>query len=108
MLVLKHPKHAEQLKTGFEMQDKAKQDSDFQAMGEVYSAATAKKYDVAAALMQRRIEGDKQAGQDTTHDQMIYDALSSGDPVQQKAASAWSVLRCHRSSPTSSMRPMAL
>jgi hypothetical protein len=86
MLVLKHPKHAEQLKTGFEMQDKAKQDSDFQAMGEVYSAATAKKYDVAAALMQRRIDGDKQAGQDTTHDQMIYDALSSGDPVQQKAA----------------------
>jgi hypothetical protein len=86
MLVLKHPKHAEQLKTGFEMQDKAKQDSDFRAMGEVYSAATAKKYDVAAALMQRRIEGDKQAGQDTSHDQMIYDALSSGDPVQQKAA----------------------
>jgi hypothetical protein len=86
MLVLKHPKHAEQLKTGFEMQDKAKQDSDFQAMGEVYSAASAKKYDVAAALMQRRIEADKQAGQDTAHDQMIYDALSSGDPVQQKAA----------------------
>jgi hypothetical protein len=86
MLVLRHPKHAEQLKTGFEMQDKAKQDSDFQAMSEVYSAASAGKNDVAAALMQRRIDGDKQAGQDTTHDQMIYDALSSGDPVQQKAA----------------------
>jgi hypothetical protein len=86
MLVLKHPKHAEQLKSGFEMQDKAKQDSDFPAMSEVYSAAANGKYDLrrfdAAAHCCRQAGG---AGHDP-HDQMIYDALSSGDPVQQKAA----------------------
>jgi hypothetical protein len=85
-LALKHPKFAQQIKSSFEMQDKAKQDSDFQAMSEVYSAVLAGKHDLAASMMQRRIEADKQAGQDTTHDQMLYDALSSDDPVQQKAA----------------------
>jgi hypothetical protein len=57
-------------------------------MSEVYSAAANGKHDLAAALMQRRIEADKAAGQDTTHDQAILDALDSGDPVQQKARSA--------------------
>jgi hypothetical protein len=85
-LALKHPKFAQQIKSSFEMQDKAKQDSDLQAMSEVYSAAANGKHDLAAALMKRRIDADKQAGQDTTHDQAIMDALDSGDPVQQKGA----------------------
>jgi hypothetical protein len=69
------------------MQDKAKQDSDLQSMSEVYAAAANNKYDLAASLMQRRIDADKEAGQpDDGHDQAILDALKSGDPVQQKGA----------------------
>jgi hypothetical protein len=85
-LALKHPKFAQQIKSSFEMQDKAKQDSDLQAMSEVYSAAANGKHDLATALMKRRIDADRAAGQDTTHDQAIMDALDSGDPVQQKGA----------------------
>jgi hypothetical protein len=86
-LALKHPKFAAQIKSGFEMQDKAKQDSDLQSMSEVYAAAANNKYDLAASLMQRRIDADKEAGQpDDGHDQAILDALKSGDPVQQKGA----------------------
>jgi hypothetical protein len=85
-LALKHPAHAEQVKTSFEMQDKAKRDSDLRSMVDIYAPAQAGKYDLAASLLQRRIDGDKAAGQDTGHDQMMLDALNSGDPTQQKAA----------------------
>jgi hypothetical protein len=86
-LALKHPKFAAQIKSGFEMQDKAKQTSDLQSMSEVYAAAANNKYDLAASLMQRRIDADKEAGHpDDGHDQAILDALKSGDPVQQKGA----------------------
>jgi hypothetical protein len=85
-LALRHPAHAEQIKTGFEIQDKAKRDSDLSAMVDIYAPAQAGKYSLAAALLQRRIDADKAAGQDITHDKMLLDALNSGDPTQQKAA----------------------
>lgn len=85
-LIAKHPKFAEQVKASWDLLDKGRQTSDLQMMSEVYSAAANGKHDLAAALMKRRIDADKAAGQDTTHDQAIMDALSSGDPVQQKAA----------------------
>lgn len=85
-LIAKHPKFAQQVKASWDLLDKKRQDSDLQAMSEVYSAAANGKHDLAAGLMQRRIDGDKAAGQDTTHDQAILDALQSGDPVQQKGA----------------------
>jgi hypothetical protein len=40
-------------------------------MSEVYSAARQRKARPRRSLMQRRIEADKEAGQDTTHDQAI-------------------------------------
>src|SRR4051812_22263886 len=49
-LVLKHPKFAQQLKSGWDMMDKARRDADLQHMSEVYSAAANGKYDLAGSL----------------------------------------------------------
>lgn len=86
-LIAKHPKFAQQLKSSWDVMDGARQKADLQSMSEVYSAAANGKHDLAAALMQRRIDADKAAGQPPDpHDQAILDALNSGDPTQQKGA----------------------
>lgn len=86
-LIAKHPAFATQIKQSWDILDKSRQNSDLQSMGEVYSAAANGRHDVAAALMQRRIDADKTAGQpEDPHDQAILDALKSNDPVQTKAA----------------------
>jgi hypothetical protein len=86
-LIAKHPKFAQQVKSSWDVMDGARRDADLQSMSEIYSAAANGKHDLAAALMKRRIESDKAAGQpDDPHDQAILDALNSGDPVQQKGA----------------------
>jgi hypothetical protein len=86
-LIAKHPKFAQQVKSSWEVLDKSRQTADLQSMSEVYSAAANRKFDLAAALMQRRIDADKAAGQGADpHDQAILDGLNSGDPVQQKGA----------------------
>lgn len=86
-LIAKHPKFASGIKESWAVLDKSRQTSDFQAMSEVYSAAANGKPDLAAALMERRIEADKAAGQEVDpSDQAILDALKSGDDVQVKGA----------------------
>lgn len=86
-LIAKHPKFAQQVKSSWDLMDKAKQDSDLQSGSEIYAAAANGKYDLAATLLQRRIEADKAAGQPVDpHDQTLLDGLKSDDPVQQKAA----------------------
>jgi hypothetical protein len=86
-LIAKHPKFAQQVKASWDVLDSARQKADLQSMSEVYSAAANGKHDLAAALLQRRIDADKAAGQgEDPHDRAILDALNSGDPVQQKGA----------------------
>jgi hypothetical protein len=86
-LIAKHPKYAQEVKSSWDVMDKAKQRADLQSGSEIYSAAANGKYDLAAALLQRRIDADKEAGQaPDPHDQTLLDGLKSGDPVQQKAA----------------------
>lgn len=86
-LIAKHPKFAAGVKQSWDVLDKHRQSADLQSMSEVYSAAANGKHDLAAALMQRRIDADKAAGQpEDPHDKAILDALNSGDPTQQKGA----------------------
>jgi hypothetical protein len=62
-LIAKHPKFAQQVKSSWDVMDGARRDADLQSMSEIYSAAANGKHDLAAALMKRRIEADKAAGQ---------------------------------------------
>lgn len=85
-LILKHPEFAKEVKSAWDVKDKAARDADLTQSAEVFSAASAGKYDLAAKLLRNRIEADKAAGHEDPSDQAILDALESGDPVQQKAA----------------------
>lgn len=86
-VIAKHPEFAQEAKASWDVLDKKRQQADLQSMSEVYASAANGRYDVAAALMKRRIEADKAAGQEIDPaDQAIVDALESGDPTQQKAA----------------------
>lgn len=85
-LMLKHPDRAEQIKSAHDLKEKAVRDADLTQMSEVYSAANAQNYKVAAETMRKRIAADKEAGRSDPADEAIAAALESGDPVQQKAA----------------------
>lgn len=86
-IIARHPKFAQQAKASWDILDKGRQSADLQSMSEVYAAAANGKHDLAAALLERRIDADKAAGQPADPaDQAMLDALKSGDPVQQKAA----------------------
>lgn len=86
-LILRNPQYAEQIKSGWGMQDEAKKRADLSVMGGIFSAGMSGRYDVAAAAMRRRIEADRAAdGVVDPQDQAILDGLESQDEVQRKAA----------------------
>lgn len=85
-LILKHPEYANEIKSAWDLKDKAAKQSDLTQLGEIYSAATAGKWDLAAKTARARLEADQAAGQADDGDEEMVKALESGDPVQQKAA----------------------
>jgi hypothetical protein len=87
-LIVKHPDYAKQVQDSWSQIDKSRQQSDLTQMAGIYSAASNGKADVAARLLRERIKADKVAGEDTTHDEAIADALESGDAEQVKGAVA--------------------
>jgi len=85
-LIMRHPKYAEQIKTGWDVQDKTTKDADFHQQAQIYSAAAGGYYDQAAASLQTRLDAEKAGGLPVDPaDEAILTALKSKDPVQQKA-----------------------
>lgn len=85
-LILKHPEYAEQVKSGWDLRDKATKQADLTQLGGIYSAAQAGKWDVAAKAARARFDADKAAGQIDPTEEQIVSALESGDPAERNAA----------------------
>lgn len=85
-LILKHPEYAEQIKSGWDVRDKAAKQTDLTQLGEIYSAGSVGKWDVAAKAARSRFEADKAAGQADPTEEHIVNALESSDPAERNAA----------------------
>ena len=85
-LVARFPEFGEQAKSAFDLLDEKQQKSDLRSMAEVYSAASAGKFDIAATALKRRIDADKAAGDVDEDDARLLAELESGDPARQRAA----------------------
>lgn len=85
-LILKHPEYADQIKGAWDLRDKAAKQSDLTQLGEIYSAAQAGKWDVAAKAARARFEADKAAGQVDPTEEHVVSALESQDPAERNAA----------------------
>ena len=73
------PEMSEGLQRSFQAMDKERQASDMRQLGELHSALSNGRADVAAKLLERRIAADKAAGEDTEDDEAMLAALKSGD-----------------------------
>ena len=85
-LAAQFPEYGSEAKAAFDALDERKRSADLQSMGEVYSAASVGKFDIAANALRRRIEADRAAGDVDEEDQRILTELESGDPQRQRAA----------------------
>lgn len=85
-LMMKYPEFAEQLKSGWDVKDKAAKDSEVTQLGELYSAAAAGNWDLASKSAHARLDADKAAGKADPADQAFVDAIDSGDEQKRKAA----------------------
>jgi hypothetical protein len=85
-LMLKHPEFADQVKGAWDIKDKAVRDADLTQLSEIYSAANAGKWDIAAQTARARLDADKAAGHADAGDEQIVNALESGTPEERKAA----------------------
>jgi len=85
-LMVKYPQFGAQLKAQADALDANQRRTDFTQAAEIYSAARNGKYDLAAQQLQRRIDADRAAGQDTSQDEAILLGLKSEDPVERNAA----------------------
>jgi hypothetical protein len=87
-LIMKYPEFADQLKSGWDVKDKAAKDADLTQLGELYSAAANGNWQLALKQAQARLEADKAAGQADPSDQAFVDQIQSasdGNSDAQKA-----------------------
>jgi hypothetical protein len=87
-LITKYPEFAEQLKSGWDVKDKAAKESDLTHLGEVYSAAASGNWDLAHKQAQARVDADKAAGRADPEDDAFLqqiDAAAGGDEQARKA-----------------------
>jgi hypothetical protein len=74
-LQLLNPDAHQAIKSGWEALDKDSQASTLRETAAVYGALRAGKPELAKTQLQQRIDADKAAGQDTSHDQQILDLI---------------------------------
>jgi hypothetical protein len=87
-LMTKYPEFADKLKQGWDVKDKAAQQSDLTQLGEIYSAAASGNWELAKKQAQARLDADKAAGQADPSDEQFLsqvDAASTGDNEARKA-----------------------
>ncbi len=85
-LMLKHPEFSDQVKASWDVRDKAAKTVDLTQLGEIYSLASAGKWDAAAKAARTRFEADKAAGHADPSEEQIVSALESQDPAERNAA----------------------
>lgn len=86
-LIMQFPEYADQLKSGQDMQDDAKKQSDLTATGEIYSAALGGNWDLAKKLAHQRADAEKANGySDPAYDAAlgVLDQAADGDETQRK------------------------
>jgi len=87
-LIMKYPEFADEIKSGWDVRDKAANQADLTQLGEMYSAAASGRWDLASKAAHARYDADKAAGQtDPADDEIIraIDAAAAGDETQRKA-----------------------
>ena len=84
----RYPKQSEALKRSWDMQDTALKDANFRDTSNLYFMIKNGAPNKAAAIIRKRIEADRAAGQDTEDDEAIAQALESGDPAEVSRAMA--------------------
>jgi hypothetical protein len=86
-LMMKYPEFADQVKSGWDLKDKAQRDTDLTHIGQVYAPALAGNWEVAKKAAHERYDADKAGGlADADDDQFIsqIDAAAGGDKQAQK------------------------
>ena len=78
-LMFRYPQQFEQHKEAFARLEKDQQQAELTQMGSLYSRLTNGDNEGAAAILRRRVEADREAGQDDPVDEMLLQALESGD-----------------------------
>lgn len=78
-LMFRYPKQFEQHKAAFDRLEKDQQQAELTQMGSIYSRLTNGDAEGAAALLRRRVEADREAGQEDPVDMQLLAALESGD-----------------------------
>lgn len=85
-IIARYPDQAEPIRKAWDMKDEAARTNDLRQMGELYSAMRGGRWDIATSSLERRIQADRAAGQDTAEDETILSEIKSGEPARQKAA----------------------
>lgn len=87
-LMMKYPEFADQLKSGWDVRDKAAKDADLTHLGELYSAGSTGNWDLLKKSAHARFDADQAAGQADPEDEEFLKAVDSaadGDETQRKA-----------------------
>lgn len=79
-LMAKYPEFADELKSSWDVKDKAVRDADFMSMSEVWSAIDNGHPELAAKSMRQRYDAEVAAGTADDDDKAILDLLESNDP----------------------------
>lgn len=87
-LMLQFPEYANEIKPVWEAMDKDHRTSDLTQIGSIYARGNAGDYAGAAAILRRRVEADRAAGQPDQRDEAILTALESGTEQEKRAAVA--------------------
>jgi hypothetical protein len=91
-LMLRFPEASEAARRAYESLDSNQQRTEFRAAAELHSALVNNTPDVAARILRDRIEADRAAGGEPDQvDQLMLDAIESGDPA--RIATARSIAR---------------
>lgn len=86
-LAFRFPEFSEAIKRGFDAMDGSAQRQQFQAMAEITSAARTGNFDLAARLLEARIQADTQAGRPADQmDAAILAGLRSDDPEARQSS----------------------
>lgn len=82
-LMARFPKASEALKRSWDAQDEDRKTSDFRQMAQVHDALRNNSPDLAAKVLEKRIEADKAAdGTADPIDEQMLEAIRSGDPAR--------------------------
>jgi len=80
------PEFSEEAKVAYQALDKNKRTSDLTQMGEIATLVRGGNVGKATELMRARVMADKEAGDNDQTDDLILEALESGDPARVKQA----------------------